>query len=284
MRTVIPKAQVKNFQLPKMEIMSSGSQDCPGCGVSLAMRYALKAVGRKTVLVVPACFYSLLEGAFKKSAIQAPVFYGDDETAAEVASRVREDLDLEAKTDVGVVAWVGDGQGGGVERQSLIAAIERNENFIYIYVDSLANDIAEARGPKTQARKSLVEIMTAHGVAYAATATVAYPRDFVSKFKKARRIKGSRLLHVFAPCPPALKIPEHLSVHIARLAVQTRIFPLYEVEGQESYTISTIPEKLPVQEFLRPQGRFRNLTKRQVEIIQRRVRTRWEWLVKKAEG
>jgi pyruvate/2-oxoacid:ferredoxin oxidoreductase beta subunit len=282
MRTVIPKTQVKNFQLPKMEIMGSGSRDCPGCGVALSMRYALKALGRKTVLVIPASCCSIPDDPFTHCAFNVPVFQTACQRAASAAFGVRSGLDFQGKTDVQIVVWAGDEEGCKIEFQALSEDIKRNENFIYVYLDNLVNDIAETLGPKTQARKSLVEIMVTQGITYAASATVAYPQDFVGKFKKAKRIKGTRLLYLLSPCPPVWKIPENLSVHIARLAVQTRIFPLYEVEKGEKYTLSPVPKKLPVGEFLRPQSRFRNLTKKQVAVIQRRVKTKWECLMKKA--
>jgi len=284
MRTVIPKTQVKNFQIPKMEIMGCGQLACPGCGASLALRYALKALGRKTVLVMPTCYSGIIGGPSTSSAIDVPVFHAACETTASAAMGVRISLASQGKTDFRVVAWAGDGGGGKIEFQSLSEAIERNENFIYVYLDNLIDSITKARNPKTKATKSLVETMVAHGIPYAATATVAYPQDFVSKFKKAKRIKGTRLLHLFAPCPPVLKIPTNLSIKLSRLAVQTRIFPLYEVESEGKYNLSTMPEMLPVKEFLKPQGRFRHLTQKQMAVLQRRVRDGWEHLIKRAEA
>ena len=110
---------------------------------------------------------------------------------------------------------------------------------------------------------------------------LAYPEDFVNKFKKAKRIKGIRLLYLLSPCPPDWKISENLTVHIARLAVQARIFPLFEVVNGKKYTINVTPGALPVKEFLRPLGGLRHLTSKQMAVIQKRVEGEWEQLLKK---
>ena len=117
-----------------------------------------------------------------------------------------------------------------------------------------------------------------------ATATVAYAEDFVKKVKKAAQIKGFRLIQVLSPCPPGWKTPPEITIKLARLAVQTGVFPLYEVENGEKYKINIKPKKLkPVIEYLKLQGRFRHLTQADVEEIQRMVDRNWKLLLAKEE-
>jgi pyruvate ferredoxin oxidoreductase beta subunit/2-oxoisovalerate ferredoxin oxidoreductase beta subunit len=191
-------------------------------------------------------------------------------------------MDSEDKTDRTVVVWAGAEEPFKVGLRNLRAAAERKKNIIYVSFEN--ESIIEPKGVKTESRTSLVDILAALRIPYAATATVAYPEDFIGKFKKARRIKGTRLLHLFAPCPLVWKIPKNLSVQTARLAVHTGIFPLYEVQKGKKYTINVLPKRLSVEEYFRPQSRFRRLTKKQKAIIQQRVKEDWERLLRKIEG
>jgi pyruvate/2-oxoacid:ferredoxin oxidoreductase beta subunit len=135
--------------------------------------------------------------------------------------------------------------------------------------------------PKTEPKKDIMAIMVAHGIPYAATATIAYPDDFIRKVQRAKSIYGTKFLHVLAPCPPGWKAPSELAIKLSRLAVQTRVFPLYEVEEGERYTLNEPKEEttLPVSEYLKLQGRFSHLTAKEIEAIQEIIDTRWQRLV-----
>lgn len=281
MRTFIPKTKVKNFQIPKREIMDSGHSACPGCGVALSLRYALKALGKRTALVSSESYCSVKDNPLPDSPSHVPVFRTACKTAASAVFGVRAGLDFEDKTDVTVVAWAGAEETYKIGLQNLSRAAERNENIIYVSFEH--EPIMKLKDVKTEARTSLAEILAALRIPYAAMATVAYPEDFIGKFKKAKRIKGTRLLHLFAPCPLVWKIPENLSVQMARIAVHTGIFPLYEVRQGEKYTINVLPRRLPVEEYLGPQSRFRRLTKKQIAAIQRQVEEDLARLLRRAE-
>ncbi|MCK4597115.1 pyruvate synthase subunit beta [bacterium] len=281
MRHVLPRSQVQNFKIPKMEIMGSGHSICPGCGISLSLRYALKALGRKTILVVPACCCSNADGSLLYTAANVPVFYAAYGTAAFAVSGIRAALDFQGKTDVQVVLWAADSNNRNFEFWTMNGADRREENFICVCCDDQA--AIKARFPKSDFRGGLVEIMAARGISYAATASVAYPDDFIDKFHKAKRINGTRLIHIHLPCPPLWKISANLSIQMARLAVQTRLFPLYEVENGEKYTVNVIPERgFSVEEFLSPQGRFQHMTSMQMEVIQKDVERNWKSLLNRA--
>lgn len=128
----------------------------------------------------------------------------------------------------------------------------------------------------------MVEIMVAHKIPYTATASVAYPEDLIKKVTKAKEIKGPKYIHIFAPCPTGWRMPPGKSVEIARLAVQTHVFPLYEVENGV-YNVSKKPKKKPITEYLSMQGRFRHLPQEVVEKMQKEIDGEWELLLKKEE-
>jgi pyruvate/2-oxoacid:ferredoxin oxidoreductase beta subunit len=100
--------------------------------------------------------------------------------------------------------------------------------------------------------------------------------------EKAKRIRGTRFIHLLSPCSPGWKIPSELTVKISRLAVLTGVFPLYEVEDGEKYTISFKPKRRPVQDYLKLQGRFNHLTGPEIEVIQKNIGKTWDRLLKKA--
>ena len=137
------------------------------------------------------------------------------------------------------------------------------------------------KGWKKSRKKNMVEILAAHRIPYAATASIAYPEDMIRKFEKARRMKGgTRFLHVFATCPTGWRIPSEMSVKIARLAVQSNVFPLYEVRNGVDYTINTKGNR-PVRDYLKIQGRFKHLTDEDVLQIQNMVDEDWVLLLRK---
>ena len=288
------------YDIPECEIMSSGHLACPGCGASLTMRQALKILGPRTVLCVPACCWAVIDGPFPYSAAGVPVVHCAFETAAITATGVRHGLDIRGEKDINVVAWAGDGGTFDIGFGALSATAERNENIIYICYDNEAymntgiqrssatpvgawTTTTPGDHPKEEPKKNLVEIMAAHRIPYTATATVAFMDDLTRKLEKVRDMTGTRLLHIFSPCPPGHKSLESDSIKISRLAVETKIFPLYEVENGIKYTLSYTPRGVPVTDYTRLQGRFRHLTEQELDGMQKRVDYEWDLLMKKIE-
>jgi pyruvate/2-oxoacid:ferredoxin oxidoreductase beta subunit len=134
---------------------------------------------------------------------------------------------------------------------------------------------------KDTPKKDIMEIMAAHRIPYAATASPAFPEDFLAKMRKARETKGLRFIHILSSCPPGWKFPSELSVKIARLAVETKIFPLYEIENGRKYTLTVQPKGLPVSEYFKLQGRFNHLDAKAVQAIQANVDEEWKMLMAK---
>ena len=274
----------------EQELMGPGHLACAGCGAALAMRYALEALGPRTIIVMPACCWSIITGPLPNSALRVPTFHTAFETAAVTAAGVRAALEMQGKSDINVVAWAGDGGTFDIGIQSLSGAAERNDDIIYICYDNeaymntgiqrssatpdLAWTTTTPRG-KLRAKKNIMAIMAAHMIPYAATASIAFPDDFIAKLKKAAGISGTRFFHVLATCPVGWRIPSNLSVKMARLAVHTNVFPLYEVVEGERYHLTVVSRNLPVEDYLKPQGRFQNLTAETIAEIQQEVDRKW---------
>lgn len=137
--------------------------------------------------------------------------------------------------------------------------------------------------PKDEPKKDIIAIMAAHRIPYAATATLAYPEDLIRKFQKAKSIRGAKFIHLLSPCPPGWRAEASDTIRLTRLAVQSKIFALYEVERGQKYTITVKPEpEISVREYMRLQGRFRHLSEEQIRLVQEEVDASWARLVDKA--
>ena len=285
--------------IPEEEYLMSGHLACAGCGATIAMRYALKALGEDVIVVIPACCWTIIPGAFPHTALKVSLYHAAFETAASTATGVKAGLEMKGDSTTTVLAWAGDGGTFDIGLQALSGAAERNDDFIYICYDNEAymntgiqrssatpfltwTTTTPVRQAKGEAKKNIMEIMAAHRIPYAATASVAYPEDFFQKMKKAKEIRGLKFIHILASCPTGWRLPSQLSIKAARLAALTRIFPLYEIENGEKYTINLKQEPRPVQEYLKLQGRFSHLTDSEIEVIQENVGRAWERLMKKA--
>jgi pyruvate/2-oxoacid:ferredoxin oxidoreductase beta subunit len=281
------------------EHMCSGHVGCPGCGAAIAMRFLLKALGEKTIMIIPACCWSIIAGPYPQSTLKIPVLHTAFETGGAVASGVRAAYDIKKDTETTVVTWAGDGGTFDIGFQALSGAVERNENFIYACYDNEAymNSGAQRSSStpygawttttpgqhwKRLRKKNIVEALVAHRIPYAATASIALPQDLMRKAKKAKDMAGSRFLHIFSSCPTGWGMPSEMSVKIARMAVQTTIFPLYEVEDGLRYTINYTPKGYLVNEYFRLQGRFKHLTEKDLDSIQEMVDEDWNLLLRKA--
>jgi len=293
---------LKNLrQFPEEEYLSSGHLACAGCGAAIAMRYALKALGEETIVVIPASCWSIVPGVFPHTAFKLTAYHVAFETAASTATGIKAGLEMKGDLGTSVMAWAGDGATFDIGFQALSGAAERNDDFIYVCNDNEAymntgtqrssatpylawTTTTPTSQPKMEPKKNIMEIMVAHQIPYAATACVAYPEDFYNKVRKAKEIKGLKFIHLLSTCPTGWRVASQFSIKVARLAVLTRIFPLYEVEDGERLTINVKPEFRPVRDYLKMQGRFNHLTDEDIESIQQNVEKTWNKLVKRAES
>lgn len=298
MKLTLDKTNI-NFNIIHDEYMYPGHVACPGCGGALAMRLALKALGKKTIVILPACCWTIIDGPFPMHSLHVPVLHTAFETAAITAAGVKAGLDIQGKTDITVMAWAGDGGTADIGIQALSGVAERNDDIIYTCYDNEAymntgiqRSSATPKGawttttpqqtPKLEPKKNITQIMIAHRIPYVATATLAYPEDLINKFKKAQKIKGTKFIHIYAPCPTGWKMAPELMIKICRLAVQTNIFPIYECENGINYTINIKPQqKVEVFQYLKLQGRFAHLKEKDIEEIQKSVDLEWKLLLQK---
>lgn len=287
------------------ELWLPGNSACQGCGSTLAIRWVLKALGKKTVMVVPASCANVYVGWWPKSS--AGVTYFDMAFAAggSVASGIVAALEYLDRKDINVVTWAGDGGTTDIGIQALSGAAERGTNFIYICYDNEAYmNTGTQRSSSTpmgawttttpfgkkQQKKNVPMIMAAHNIPYVATACPSYSKDLYEKMKKAKDIEGTKYIHILAPCPPGWRFDTELTVEIGKLAVETGMWVLYEVENGE-FRLSKPSKRLldpskrkPVEEYIRLQGRFKDVKDEEIREIQRWVDEQWERYKKFEEG
>ncbi len=290
---------MKKFDIPLCENLGHGHLACAGCGAAIGMRLTLKALGEKTVMVFPASCWSIIPGFWPYSSFRINAVHAGFVTAGATASGIRAALDIRGDEETLVAVWAGDGGTFDIGLQALSGAAERNEDFLYICNDnegymntgtqrSSATPLlawtttTPIMKPKENPKKDIVAIMADHQIPYVATASIAYPEDLIRKMEKAKRMRGTRFIHLLSPCPPGWRIPSELTVKIARLAVRSRVFPLYEVEDGRFYTLQEEAHVIPVREYLKLQGRFGHLKEEDIEETQRRVDDAWERLLRRA--
>ena len=290
---------MKKREIPLSENLGQGHLACAGCGAAVSMRLTLKALGEKTVMVFPASCWSIIPGSWPYSSFRIPVVHAGFATGGATASGVRAALDIRGDHEAVVAVWAGDGGTFDIGLQALSGAAERNEDFIYICNDNEGymntgtqrssatpmfawTTTTPVMKPKENPKKDIMAIMADHRIPYAATATIAYPEDLLRKMEKAKGIRGTRFIHLLSPCSPGWRIPSELTIKISRLAVRSKVFPLYEIENGRSYNIQEEPHTVPVKEYLKLQGRFSHLTDQEIERIQEMADEEWEHLLRKA--
>lgn len=282
--------------VPREDYMNPGHNACPGCGAAQSYRYTLKALGPRTIFTIAASCATAIAGTFPTKTLQAPVLHNAFAGTAATASGIRAALDVAGDTETTVVAWAGDGGTFDIGIQGLSAAAERNERIIYVCYDNEAYMMtgiqrSSATPPrawtmttplgllKQEPKKNIVEIMAAHRVPYAATATPAYPEDMIAKLVEAKKAPGLAFIHVLSPCPTGWRLPSELAIKASRLAVQSKFFPLYEVRNGTDYRLTVQPKVVPIGEYLRIQGRYSHLKEEDYASVQVEVDDAWERLL-----
>jgi pyruvate/2-oxoacid:ferredoxin oxidoreductase beta subunit len=199
-----------------------------------------------------------------------------------------------------VLAWAGDGGTFDIGLQALSGAAERNEDIIYVCYDNEAymntgvqrssatppgawTTTTPSAQPETQDKKDIMGILAAHRIPYAATAAIAYPEDLMNKVRKARDTRGMRFLHIFCPCPTGWRTAPDMTVELARGAVQSKVFPIYEVENGETWRLTMEPEGRPVADYIKSQGRFAHVDDAAIAQYQAATDHRWEQLMKRIQ-
>ena len=290
-------AKTTILTLPKEELVHPGNRACTGCGLSIAYRIGLKALGPDTILVVPPSCLTVLQGLFPVASTKLPCLNVTFASTAAAATGVLEALKAQDKTHIKVVGWAGDGGTSDIGIQALSGAAERGDDFLFMCYDNegYMNTGVQRSGTtpqgaittntpfkgKQQRKKDVPAIMAAHGIDYVATASSAYPLDLYDKIRKALSLGGTKYIHIHTPCPPGWGFDTRYTIKIGRLAVETGYFDLYEVE-QGEFRLTGASEKLlekrpltPVSDYLKTQSRFRIMTEEQVADIQKQIDAKW---------
>jgi pyruvate ferredoxin oxidoreductase beta subunit len=289
--------------LPSTHLLGAGTPMCAGCGGLTALHQAYDLFGPNTVFVNAAGCMTLL-AVYPFTPFRGSWLYTAMASAPAGAQGVRDALDIlleqgrmPAAEDLAAVVLTGDGAANGMGLSATSAAIDRELDFLYFCYDNEGygntgqqSSAATPFGARTSTsrgarghpgfKKDLFAIWAAHRPAYVATVIGADPLDLAKKMQKARALKGPRLIHALAPCPPGWDFEPADAIEIGRLAVKTGIWPLKEyIDGKVTHTHVPHP-RLPVEEYLKRQGRFRHLFEPQrneplLAEIQLRVDAYW---------
>jgi pyruvate ferredoxin oxidoreductase beta subunit len=292
----------------KKETFVPGHRACIGCGEALAVRLAAKALGPNTIIANATGCMEIVSSPLPTTSWKVPWIHTLFENTAAVASGIESGLKIMmkkgriARQDINVVAIAGDGGTSDIGLQALSGALERGHDFVYLCFDNEAymntgiqRSSSTPYGASTTTspagkvsigqvswKKNMPAIAAAHNIPYVATACPSYPFDLMEKVRKAADTPGPAYVHILSVCPTGWRCPTDLSVKLGRLAVETGIFPLYEVEDGKYKLNFDFTELKPVTDYMKLQGRFRHLSEDIIEKIQQRVSADYAALKEKA--
>jgi pyruvate ferredoxin oxidoreductase beta subunit len=264
--------------LPEEELFVPGHTACAGCGESLAVRIAMKAIGRDSIICIPTGCLEIFSTRYKNSAWRVPVIHMLFENAAAVASGIEMAMRRRG-SDTKVVVFAGDGGTMDIGFQALSGMLERGHNVTYICLDNEAymNTGVQRSGATPYAaytttspsgkvsignprsKKDAPSIVAAHKVPYVATASASYPKDVFKKVKRACETLGPSYVQIHVPCPTGWGFDTSETIEIGMLAVQTCLWVNYELIEGELTNVMEVREKKPVEEYLKRQLRFKHL-------------------------
>jgi len=288
--------------------LAPGHLTCAGCGIPILARAVLRSINRPVIVVGATSCFEVTTTIYPYSSWECPYIHSAFENAAATASGIDAAIRYLKKTqslkkEPVIVIFAGDGGTYDIGLQSLSGALERGHNFLYICYDNQAymntgiqrssatplgawtttSEVGKEELGKLVHRKNITRIVTAHDIPYAAQASISHLGDLSNKVEKALSFYGPKFINVLEPCNVGWKFPPSKTIEIARLAVETRFWPLYETsEGKTKITVD-IPKPQPVEDFLKQQGRFAHLFRPQrqealLKEIQQGVDREWNRL------
>ena len=283
--------------------VAPGHRACAGCGELLAARLVMNAAGKNVIATCATGCLEVVSSAYPQSAWKMPWIHSLFENPTAVASGIEAALKALGREDeANIIAQGGDGSTADIGIGCLSGMLERGHNVLYICYDNEAymntgNQRSGTTMPfaattttpigqlkrgeqhiRGKLRKDMPAIMAAHGIPYIATASIAYPADLVKKVKKAASIHGPRYIHIHCPCATGWGFPESKTVEIARLAVQTGAWVLFEIEDGKLTVTQKLAKKKPVKDYLIGQKRFRHITDPEIAQIQELIDKKWSEL------
>ena len=295
--------------LTQKEYFAPGHRSCQGCAEALAVRLVAKALGRNVIVCAATGCMEIVSSPLPFTSWRVPWFHVAFENAAAVASGVEAGLKalmrkgrIPSKKIV-TVGMAGDGGTADIGMQALSGALERGHDMIYICTDNEAymntgiqrssstpfgastttSPSGKLKAGQMTWKKNMPAIAAAHNIPYVATACPSYPIDLVQKVKKAAEMEGAAYLHILSVCPTGWRSAPELSIKLGRLAAETGVFPIYEVEHGNYKLNIDFPQLRPLKEYTKLQGRFRHLTDEKLQEIEKRVHREYEQLREKAK-
>ena len=264
--------------------LAPGHKACSGCGLALAARTAMNAAGKDVIVTAATGCLEVFSTSYPQSAWKMPWIHSLFENSAAVASGIEVALKaLGREKEAKIIAQGGDGATADIGIGCLSGMFERGHNILYICYDNEAymNTGVQRSGltpfeawtstsPSGRVswgnqtdKKNMPAIAAAHGIPYVATASIAYLKDLEKKVEKALNIMGPKYLQVHCPCPLGWAHEPHDTIKVAKLAVQTGLIPIFEMENGVITSVRKITKKMPVEEYLKLQGRFRHLFRKE---------------------
>jgi pyruvate ferredoxin oxidoreductase beta subunit len=283
------------------ERFAPGHRACIGCGEALAVRMAMKILGDNVIVVSATGCMEIVASQLPYTSWTVPWIHTLFENTAAVASGIEAGLKVLARkgntalADTKVVAMAGDGATADIGLQALSGALERGHNLLYICFDNEAymntgiqrssstpygattttSPSGKVSIGQTRWKKNLPAIVAAHDIPYVATANPSYYRDLFMKVKKAMDVKGPSYLQILSVCPTGWRCPTENAIEVGRLAVQTGMSPLFEIENGK-YKLNVVPDALkPITDYTKGQGRFRHLGEKDLDHIQQKINSDW---------
>ena len=288
------------------EFIYPGTRMCSGCAMAVIYRFALKALGPKTILTVPASCLTVLHGMQGFCTTKVSVLHTPFATTGASASGIVASLEEKGLGDeICVVAFAGDGGTADIGIQALSGAAERGTNFIYACYDNeaymntgvqrsgstpLGAFTATTPGGKIRPKKNMPKILEAHGIPYVATANGSYPLDLYEKFQKAREIKGTKYIHILSACPPGWGYDPKDTIKVGKLATETGFWPLYEIINgklilsKESKKYLDPSKRKSIEDYFKAQKRFNNISQDEIEVYRRYIDDLWKEIKRRIES
>jgi len=294
--------------LTQKEYFAPGHRACQGCAEALAVRLIAKALGRNVVIASATGCMEIISTPLPFTSWRVPWFHVAFENAAAVASGIESGLKALMRKGriphkrIVTLGMGGDGGTADIGLQALSGALERGHDMIYICTDNEAymntgiqrssstpfgaatttSPAGKVKMGQMTWKKNMAAIAAAHNIPYVATACPSYPIDLVQKVKKAAAIEGPAYLHILSVCPTGWRSTPENSIKLGRLAVETGVFPLYEIERGQYRLNVDFPKLRPMKEYTKLQGRFRHLSDEMLQEIEKRVHQEYEQLREKA--
>ncbi|NQE45551.1 Pyruvate synthase subunit PorB [ANME-1 cluster archaeon GoMg2] len=280
------------------ENFAPGHRACIGCGEALAVRHVCKALGNNVIIVTATGCVEIISSLLPQTSWRVAWIHTLFENVGAVVSGIESAYKVRkrkgkvpAAKEVKFVGFGGDGATTDIGIQALSGAMERGHDFLYCCFDNEAYmntgiqrssstpygawtttaPVGKKSIGQMTRKKNMPEIAVAHRIPYVATASPSYPFDLMDKVKRGVETEGPAYLHILSVCPTGWRSTPDITIELGRLAVETGIFPLYEVINGEYRLNVDLPKLKPVKEYLKKQGRFKHLTEDVIEQIQARV-------------